>query len=440
MGLHKLPYWTATIAFDLCMFFIPVGIFLITVAALGSDADFISASLSDLIALMFTFACAFLALSYAFSFIFEKAQSAYRWFPLINFFFFWVVPLVISAIDANSDAYNDFMNTFIPLVSPFLTLFLALLWNNTYFETGYNFSQYVYILFGQFILFAIITAIRAYYKTILLPDQTAIEDDGQPESDDQIEERQRLGELGGRTVPILVDGLSKMYPNKMVAIRNNTFTVQPGEIFGLLGPNGAGKSTTFNILTAAISKTSGSAKLEGIEIGQGVNQMFRNVGVCPQANAVYPHLTVWDHLTYFARVKGVKGQDKAKLVDYYLRVMQLTEYKHKQAEKLSGGNMRKLCVAMALMGNPELMFFDEPSSGLDPIARRYLWQAINQSIRHVGSSIILTTHSMHEAESLSTRLGILVKGRFACIGSPTALKKKYGEGYTVNVTLAPGAA
>lgn len=134
-------------------------------------------------------------------------------------------------------------------------------------------------------------------------------------------------------------------------------------------------------------------------------------------------------------MKGQSSDSLNRLVDYYLKVMQLDEYANVKAGKLSGGNKRKLSVSMALISNPKLMFFDEPSSAVDPIARRFLWKTLNESLRYSGSSIVLTTHSMNEAESLCSRIGILIKGKFVCMGTPASLKKKFGDGYSIITKL-----
>lgn len=116
--------------------------------------------------------------------------------------------------------------------------------------------------------------------------------------------------------------------------------------------------------------------------------------------------------------------------------MQLEEYRHVKSHKLSGGNKRKLCVVMSLIGNPSLVFLDEPSAGVDPIARRYLWSILHSSALEKKRSIVMTTHSINEAESLCDRIGILIKGEFYCIDSPLELKKRYGKGYRAMVKCA----
>lgn len=125
--------------------------------------------------------------------------------------------------------------------------------------------------------------------------------------------------------------------------------------------------------------------------------VFQNVGICPQFDSIYDNLTVTEHLRYFAELKGNSNESLDRLVNYYLKIMQLDDYAKVKAGKLSGGNKRKLSVSMALIGNPKLMFFDEPSSAVDPIARRFLWRTLNESLKYSGSSIVLTTHSMNEA-------------------------------------------
>ena len=184
-----------------------------------------------------------------------------------------------------------------------------------------------------------------------------------------------------------------------------SFGAERSEIFGLLGPNGAGKSTSFGISTALIPKTSGEVILEGSELKAGIMNIFQNSGVCPQFDCLWQHLTPREHLLLFGRLKGLKGNDLEESVNYYISTMQLEDFKKTKAVNLSGGNKRKLCVANALIGGPSLQFFDEPSTGLDPIAKRYLWNTLTLSLQKRRSSIILTTHSMNEAETLCNRIG-----------------------------------
>jgi ATP-binding cassette subfamily A (ABC1) protein 3 len=200
-----------------------------------------------------------------------------------------------------------------------------------------------------------------------------------------------------------------------------------------LGPNGAGKSTTFNILTALIPKSGGSATLLGNEVNRNMPELFQNVGVCPQFNCLWNVMTVREHLKLFGGLKGYDTIDIEMSIQYFIDVLSLGEYANKRAMNLSGGNKRKLCVANCLIGSPKLMFFDEPSTGLDPLAKRFLWHSLQQTLKARESSIVLTTHSMTEAESLGHKTGILINGRFFCIGQTELLKKKYGVGYKITI-------
>ena len=205
--------------------------------------------------------------------------------------------------------------------------------------------------------------------------------------------------------PIKILSLEKTYPNGFQAVRNISVGVEKGQILGLLGPNGAGKSTTFNILTALIPRTNGSVQLNRTEIDTNISHVFKEVGISPQFDCLWDNLTVKEHLIVFGSMKGLNGLELQENVEYYIKIMSLTDHADKKSIILSGGNKRKLCVSNALIGSPSLQFFDEPSTGLDPISRRFLWATLTQNIRHRNASIILTTHSMPEAESLCHKIG-----------------------------------
>lgn len=133
-------------------------------------------------------------------------------------------------------------------------------------------------------------------------------------------------------------------------------------------------------------------------------------------------MTVYEHLEYFCFIKGLESSVVPSTIQFYCDLLSLTPYKLTMAGVLSGGNKRKMCVAMAMIGNPRMAFFDEPSAGVDPISRRYLWKCLSESARSNNTSMVLTTHSMNEAESLCSSIGILIKGEFVCLDSPQKLK------------------
>jgi len=225
-------------------------------------------------------------------------------------------------------------------------------------------------------------------------------------------------------------GQSKVESIK-VAVAGTTLGVPVGECFGLLGPNGAGKSTTMAMVTADISPTAGDAYLAGHSITNDRQQAFEVMGFCPQADALLDLMTVKEHLEMYARIKGVDSKLLPSLVSHYLDALMLREHRNKYAHKLSGGNKRKLSMAIALIGSPQVVLLDEPSTGLDAQARRGMWNVIKREQR--GRAFILTTHSMEEADALCDRIGIMVNGRLRCLGTSQHLKSKFGNGYQIEL-------
>jgi ATP-binding cassette, subfamily A (ABC1), member 3 len=221
-----------------------------------------------------------------------------------------------------------------------------------------------------------------------------------------------------------------------VAVDRVSFGIKNGECFTLLGVNGAGKTSTFKILTGEIPATSGSAHIKGFDTQTQLADARTYVGYCPQFDALLENLTVREHLDLYAAIKGIPAEKRNELVEKKLVEMDLKQYEDKCAGTLSGGNKRKLSVAIAMLGNPPIVFLDEPSTGMDPEARRFMWDVITRiSTKRKQSSIILTTHSMEEAEALSTKVAIQVDGQIQCIGSIQHIKSKFGQGYEVEVKL-----
>lgn len=172
------------------------------------------------------------------------------------------------------------------------------------------------------------------------------------------------------------------------------------------------------MLSGEIKPTSGEAFVAGHSIINNMEAARRNMGYCPQFDALLENLTVQDHLELFCTIKGLPDYKKNELVKKKMQEMDLERFKNIQAGQLSGGNKRKLSVAIAMMGNPPIVFLDEPSTGMDPEARRFMWNVISRiATQRKQSSIILTTHSMEEAEALSTKVAIQVGGNFRCLGS-----------------------
>jgi len=210
------------------------------------------------------------------------------------------------------------------------------------------------------------------------------------------------------------------------------FGVKQSEVFGYLGVNGAGKTTTLATLTGERYPSSGSAFIANFPIS---NQLScrRYVGYCPQFDAIFELLTAAEHLKFYAMIKGLKGDEADEQVKVLLSALTLNKYKNRTAGTYSGGNKRKLSVAVSMIGNPPVIFLDEPSTGMDPVSRRHMWEFISTTM--AGRCVILTTHSMEECEALCNRVGIMVNGQLKCVGTAQHLKSRYGKGYQLDITL-----
>ncbi|TVU06174.1 hypothetical protein EJB05_49373, partial [Eragrostis curvula] len=240
---------------------------------------------------------------------------------------------------------------------------------------------------------------------------------------------------------IICDSLKKIYHGKdgnpdKVAVRGLSLALQKGQCFGMLGPNGAGKTSFISMMIGLVQPTSGTAYVYGMDINTSMDDIYTNMGVCPQHDLLWETLTGREHLLFYGRLKNLKGTELMKAVDDSLRSVNLFYggVGDKQVGKYSGGMKRRLSVAISLIGDPKVVFMDEPSTGLDPASRNNLWSVVKQAKKN--RAIILTTHSMEEAEVLCDRLGIFVDGGFQCLGNPKELKARYGGTYVFTMTTS----
>eukprot|EP00930_Biecheleria_cincta_P078067 TRINITY_DN6543_c0_g1_i1.p1 TRINITY_DN6543_c0_g1~~TRINITY_DN6543_c0_g1_i1.p1 ORF type:complete len:2622 (+),score=430.72 TRINITY_DN6543_c0_g1_i1:87-7952(+) len=220
------------------------------------------------------------------------------------------------------------------------------------------------------------------------------------------------------------------------AVRGINVGVPAGECFGLLGVNGAGKTTTMRMITGDTEIGKGDVLVGGASVRTRRDQARRHLGYCPQFDALPDKLTVRETIALYARIRGLPRCEIYPTVDTMISRMCLEAHQNSLCEHLSGGNKRKLSTAMALIGEPDVVLLDEPSTGVDVGARRFLWDLIG-NLRTSGHAVVLTSHSMEECEVLCTRLTIMAHGQFRCLGSPTELKAKYGGGYSLLVKSLP---
>lgn len=260
------------------------------------------------------------------------------------------------------------------------------------------------------------------------------------EDKDVAEERDRVNRVYDQSNDvILLNHLRKQYPDGKLAVRGLSFGIPAGEVFGFLGLNGAGKTTTMKMLTGDILPSSGTAKLVGKDVIYQQGELRRMIGYCPQFDALLENLTVREHLELYARIKCIPEENVARVAKTKMRQLNLDEFSERTAGKLSGGNRRKLSVAIAMVGSPPLIFIDEASTGIDAYNRRFLLDVIaGIPLGRHGSrkgTVVLTSHSMEEVESLCSQVGIMVGGQFSCFGSLQHLKSRFGKGLLVNIKL-----
>ena len=213
--------------------------------------------------------------------------------------------------------------------------------------------------------------------------------------------------------------LTKKFKDK-IAVNGIDLNIKQGELFALLGVNGAGKTTTIKMLSGLILPTSGEIIIENMNMKKDVFKIKEILNVSPQETAIAPNLTVKENLEFMAGVYQIK--DKEKKIDELIKQFKLDEVLNKKAKTLSGGWQRKVSIAISLINDPKILFLDEPTLGLDVIARKELWKIINSLKGKI--TIILTTHYMEEAESLSDRIGIMANGKLIDIGTSQELIKK----------------
>ena len=228
------------------------------------------------------------------------------------------------------------------------------------------------------------------------------------------------------TALVSLDHLTRRF-GEFTAVNAITLEVAPGEVFGLLGPNGAGKSTTIKMLTTLLQPTSGAATIAGYDVVRRPAQARRVIGYVPQALSADGALTGYENLLIFARLYDLPRREAARRARQALEFMGLAEAADKLARNYSGGMIRRLEVAQALLHEPHVLFLDEPTVGLDPVARKAVWQRLSDIRAQTGMTIFLTTHYMEEADSLCQRVAIMSHGEISAIGSPDELKASLGR-------------
>uniref|UniRef100_H2YX25 ABC transporter domain-containing protein n=1 Tax=Ciona savignyi TaxID=51511 RepID=H2YX25_CIOSA len=465
-GVNQFIYWIANFTWDMLNYSIPAIIVIIIFLCFQTDAYVSAANLPCLVCLLFLYGFAITPMMYPASFYFEVPSTAYVVLTCINLFIginTSIATFILELLDdPNLTEVNNALKI-IFLAFPQYCLGRALIdmainqaYADAYASFGINSfkNPFDYDLVGRnllamaiegvvfFILTVLIQYRYKYFFIYILRDLSKIPRRTGMEDDDVTAEKKRLLEEGDITDILQIKNLTKVYKKlgskkRLLAVDRMSIGVPRGECFGLLGVNGAGKTTTFKMLTGDIAPTAGDATICHQSILDNIREVQQNTGYCPQFEALNQLLTGREHLEFYAKLRGVPPEDIDRVAQWGIMKFGLKMYADKSAGTYSGGNKRKLSAAIAFIGCPPVVFLDEPTAGMDPLSRRFLWSRISEVVSN-GRCIVLTSHSMEECEALCSRLAIMVNGSFKCIGSPQHLKNRYGEGYTITVKVSDG--
>ncbi|RYH22368.1 ATP-binding cassette domain-containing protein [archaeon] len=453
MGCDFRAYWIGTFIADYILLLVPTVVFYITWFSAGMS-DFYAGKGGLGFLLLLLFNLQLIAFSYFFSFVFTSSKSCISLMPIVIITLVLtpniILLIMIEIVQAlgggiSSQVQGGILLWGTMLMTPHGAIFVAFL------DTTGNYSSFlsnfppvgatvVFVLAesAAYLAYAYYTDAESIAKLEPATDPTFDPRCLETLDEDVIAERE-CTVASDRSEPLRIDRLRKVFPPKrpgqrgVIAAEDVCFKVEGGEIFGLLGANGAGKTTVLSMLTRHLVPSSGDASITQHSILSDFSKGASHMGVVTQNNSLWDRLSVEAHLKLFARLRGVPEDLVDKVVEGTIDQLELTPHRKKLAMRLSGGMKRKLCVAIALIGDPEVVLLDEPSAGLDPVSRRNLWSVILRTMSQ--RAVILTTHSMDEAEALCKRIGIMVKGQLRALGTKQHLKNKFGSGFELTVKL-----
>ncbi|XP_059192402.1 ATP-binding cassette sub-family A member 2 [Centropristis striata] len=457
-GCDPVIYWLANYIWDMLNYLVPATCCVIILFVFDLPAYTSPTNFPAVLSLFLLYGWSITPIMYPASFWFEVPSTAYVFLIVINLFIgitATVATFLLQLFEHDKDlkkvnsylkscflifpnynlghglmemAYNEYINEYYAKIGQFDKM-------KSPFEWDIVTRGLVAMTIEGFVGFLI--TILCQYNFLRKPPRLPVS--CQPIDDDDVDvacERRRVLRGDADNDMLKIENLTKVYKSRkmgrILAVDRLCLGVRPGECFGLLGVNGAGKTTTFKMLTGDECTTRGEAIINGNSILKDLLRVQQSIGYCPQFDALFDDLTAKEHLELYTRLRGIPWKDQERVVQWALEKLELSKYADKPASTYSGGNKRKLSTAIALIGYPSLIFLDEPTTGMDPKARRFLWNLILDIIK-TGRSVVLTTHSMEECEALCTRLGIMVNGRFKCLGSIQHLKNRFGDGYMITV-------
>ncbi|XP_047570307.1 phospholipid-transporting ATPase ABCA3-like isoform X6 [Lutra lutra] len=479
-GVSAINFWLSALLWDFMIYFIACCLLLVVFLLSGLDELTKNYRFLDTLIIFMLFGWSVIPFTYLISFLFSSHTSAYIKLVMLNYCagVFGIVLEVVVTTTSGPDSESLLLDSLMVLpiynfgmsiskyfhnqnirllcsskdVPAFVNCSKAITQMNVYGLEKDAIGKFLIAMavlgFIFFVLIFLMETTSWKVKTFVFhyiffgiykkfnKEIVSTELSGESEDDDVQYERNRILEQPQESLnfTVLIKELTKIYFTcpAVLAVRNISLGIQKKECFGLLGLNGAGKSTTFKILTGEETATSGDVFIENLSITKNLLEVRSKIGYCPQFDALLDYMTAREIMVMYARLWGVPETQITQYVNKLLQSLNLELYADTFIYTYSGGNKRRLSNAIALMGKPSVIFLDEPSTGMDPVARRLLWNTVTRA-RESGKVIIITSHSMEECDALCTRLAIMVKGKFMCLGSPQHLKNKFGNVYILKV-------
>uniref|UniRef100_A0A914CP13 ABC transporter domain-containing protein n=1 Tax=Acrobeloides nanus TaxID=290746 RepID=A0A914CP13_9BILA len=485
-GIRPWMYWLTTAIWDGVCFLLPTALFLV-IFALFDIKEYTTRTESwiTLLVVMLLYGWTAIPFVYTASFAFNSAPKGYTLIVMFNIITGMIGSIAVPIIkrtsnDATGHTWEIIFAFFFPTYA--LANSFDKLYNNEYSREACNlivctkeiaqiaktccgtenervYANHIMSDFGQKgilynIIFLALEGFFYWFTTIAIENNwmrklkakkknrqaatnQAFEHDEETENsvedDDVIAEKKALREVGHIDSAVVAKDLKKWYGD-FYAVKGLSFRVNIGDCFGLLGVNGAGKTSTFQMLTGENEVSDGDALVGGYSVRTNWREAGALTGYCPQYDAIIKEMSGEETLYMFARIRGIHEADIPQVVGSIIDAIGIGIYAKRQIKTYSGGNKRRLSLGVALVGMPEVLLLDEPTTGVDPKARRVIWDILAK-VRELGTALVLTSHSMEECEALCTNLAIMVYGQFKCLGSAQHIKSKYGAGYTLLVRV-----
>lgn len=474
-GLVPSAYWCGQAAIDVPFYYLILTCMTSTLFAFHSTNLLTSHNIMSVVLCLIGFSPAMVLFTYCVSFMFLRVQSNRDFFSVVSMMLCVVSASIVQLAFVNESAYMArllhnalcFFSPLYPLMGCLNCITVAtfvqsphdddFLWRNLFISVVAPYIQCILLLitlrwleirYGGKTMkndqFCRISS-QAKSKAQRNPEENMSEDEDVQMEKARVKEAMTCQCCEEKPV-VVVSNLRKQYKGKRegfslnkkrkVATKNISFCVRKGEVLGLLGPNGAGKSTIMHMLSGDTEATAGQILMGdyGTDFQPSENPL-EHVGYCPQVNPLWPRITLQEHLEMYSAIKGLHQRDIPNIIKRVVSALELKDHLYKQSKNLSAGLKRKLCFALSMLGNPQIVLLDEPSTGMDPKSKQRMWRAIRAAFKNKQRGALLTTHYMEEAEAVCDRVAIMVSGQLRCIGSIQHLKGKFGRGYSLEINL-----